>query len=194
MAWAAKAVFKLSNTWRNPAGGGQSGFPAPGSGGQTTGAPLVPRHEGAVEWTPEEPTKGRRTFLGARAPTRGVTGQQGFPPVEDAAQARPPGSMPNVPPIHGEAIMVWTPYYDRGAAAYVPNYGKLLVNPIGAGIVALSRPQATYGRAAQYLNGALWWTSQDIPTSVNLQGLTDPYALAAILDDIEIEAVVRTTG
>jgi len=89
---------------------------------------------------------------------------------------------------------VETPYYDRGAAAVVQNYGKVLENPIGAGIVALSRPQASYGGAAQYDYGALWWTSQAIPTSINLQGLTDPEALNEILGSVAVQAVVRTTG
>jgi hypothetical protein len=182
-------VFRLARTYDRPAAGAgpQRGFPAPGAGEQTTGAPLVPRHGGGVAWEPERPTQGRRTFFRP-------AGQQGFPEVENAAQRRAPGSMPNVPPIHGEAIMVWTPYYDRGADAYVPNYGKVLTNPIGAGVVALYRTQASYGPAAQYLNGALWWTSQDIPTSINLQGLTDPQGLIDILDSVQIQAVVRTTG
>lgn len=102
--------------------------------------------------------------------------------------------MPNVPLQYGLPIMVYTPYYDRGAAAYVPNYGKVLFNPIGAGIVAQYRPQASYGKAAQYANGALWWSSQAIPTTVNLQGLTDPRTLAAMLGPIKIQGVVRTTG
>lgn len=191
-------MFKLSNTWANPQAGGQQGFPAPGAGAQTTGPTLVPRHLGATEWTPERPTKGKRTFFGARTaspPAATVAGQQGFPAVESDPQRRPPGSMPNVPPLQpAQAIMVWTPYYDRGADAYVPNYGKVLYNPIGAGVVALYRPQASYGPAGQYINDAIWWTSQAIPTSVNLQGLTDPFGLAEILDDIEVQAVVRTTG
>ncbi len=183
-------MFRVSNTFNaETAAGSQRGFPAPGAGGQTTGLPLAPQHGGAVEWEPERPTKGKRTFWGAAQP-RG--GQQGFPGVEDAPQARPAGSMPNVPPMQPPtAIMVWTPYYSRGADAYAPNFGRVLVNPIGAGVVALQRPQASYGQAAQYIQGALWWTSQDIPTSVNLQGLTDPYALADILDDVTVQAVMR---
>jgi hypothetical protein len=190
-------MFRLSNTWAQPSSGGQSGFPAPGAGAQTTGGPFVPKHPGAVEWTPERPTKGRRTFFRQAkrgSPNEGVSGQQGFPSVENDAQRRPPGSMPNVPPVYGGNIQVWTPYYSRGADAYVQNYGKLLTNPIGAGVVALQTPQASYGGAAQYFDGQLFWTSQVIPTNIPLQGLTDPEELAAILDGIDIQAVVRTTG
>jgi hypothetical protein len=103
--------------------------------------------------------------------------------------------MPNVAPIYpAQPIEVVTPYYDRGAAATVQNFGKLLFNPIGAGIVAQSRPYASYGGAAQYADGALWWTSQVVPTTINLQGLTDPEALNEILGSTLVQAVVRTTG
>jgi hypothetical protein len=185
-------MFRLANTFNaaTPAGV-QQGFPPPGAGAQTTGPPLVPQHAGATEWAPERPTKGKRTFFKPGGPTGG---QQGFAPVENEAQRRPPGSMPNAPPIYGMPIFTETPYYDRGAAAFVPNFGKVLFNPIGAGIVALQRPQASYGGAAQYFDGMLFWTSQVIPTSINLQGLTDPEEMAAILNGIDIQAVMRTTG
>lgn len=103
--------------------------------------------------------------------------------------------MPAIAPMApGDAIYVYTPPYSRGAAAYAPNFGKVLVNPIGAGIDASYRPQASYGYAAQYHNGALWWTSQDIPTSINIQGLTDPEALAEIVGMENVIAMVKTTG
>ena len=102
--------------------------------------------------------------------------------------------MPNTPPAYGLPIFVETPYYDRGAAAFVPNFGKVLTNPIGAGVVALHRPQASYGPSAEYENGALWWVSQAVPTSIGLQGLTDPDTLAALLGQTSVQAVVRTTG
>jgi hypothetical protein len=99
--------------------------------------------------------------------------------------------MPNHPPVYGEAMEVWTPYYDRGAAAYVQNYGKLLTNPIGAGIAVQHRGAASYGAAGQYINGAIWWTSQAVPTSVGLQGLSSPEVLAALLGRMSVQAVVR---
>lgn len=128
------------------------------------------------------------SWLGAGTPTGG---QQGFAPPEDDAQMRPPGSMPNKPPVFGGVYMKWTPEYDRGAAAYVPNFGKVLTNPIGAGIPALQRPQSSYGPAAQFVNGAIWWANQVIPTSVNLTGLTSPEELEALLGTLQVQAVVR---
>ena len=102
--------------------------------------------------------------------------------------------MNNGPPIWGGVYQKYTEYYDRGAAAYVPNFGKVLVNAIGAGIFAPYRTQPSYGPAAQYANGAIWWTSQVIPTSLNLAGLSSPDELDAILGDLQVQAVVRTTG
>lgn len=102
--------------------------------------------------------------------------------------------MPNHPPIFGGVGYNVTPDMDRGASAYVPITGKVLYNPIGAGIPVKYRTQASYGPPAQYADGAIWWSTQNIPTGVNLRGLTSADELAEILDDIQIQAVVRTTG
>lgn len=182
-------VFKLARTFANPTqgAGAARGFPAPGDGEQTIGDFTPAPDESA--WQAIRPIKGRKTW---RDPVRDV--QQGFPSVEDQAQRRPMGSMPNRPPAYGLNIPVTTPYFSRGAAATVQNYGKIFTNPIGAGVVALHRPLPSYGSAGQYVNGAIWWTSQAIPTSFRLQGLNDPDALAAVLGPINVQAVVRTTG
>lgn len=185
-------VFRLSNSNPTPAAGAgsQRGFPSPGAGAQTTGqgSPRLPD----TPWRPRRPTQGRRTWL---RPATATGGAQGFPAPLGAAQGRPAGSMDNRDYVQsGLPVEVWTPEYSRGTAAWVPNYGKVLTNPIGAGIMANYRTQASYGGAAQYENGALWWTSQAIPTSVNLQGLTDPQVLSDILGSIYIQGVVRTTG
>jgi hypothetical protein len=102
--------------------------------------------------------------------------------------------MTNIPPQFGGNIAVETPYYSRGADAFVQNYGKVLYNPIGAGVQALSRPQASYGPSGQYIEGEIFWTSQVIPTSINLQSLTDPAELAALLDPLTVYAVARVNG
>lgn len=183
-------MFKLALTNKNSTAPDnvQRGFSAPGSGQQTTGAPW----EGGapqpyIPQVPLQPTKGRRSFFGVA-----VSGnaQRGFPSPNELQQ-RPPGSMPNKPPVFGGAIEVYTPYYDRGAAAYVQNFGKLLVNPIGAGIPVNARPSASYGPSAQYINGSIWWTSQAVPTSIGLQGLQGPATLAALLGRMNVQAVVR---
>lgn len=200
-------VFRLAATFNNPAGntGRQQGFPAPGAGQQFE--PISPGPNGGLDvhvygpstldyeplppWVPVRPDKGRKSWRNASSPSGG---QRGYPAPEDPGQERPPGSMDAYAPAYGGNIPVWTPYYDRGAAAWVQNYGKVLYDPIGAGVVALQRPQASYGPAATYADGAIWWTAQTVPTSVNLQGLTDPQELAALLSDVEVQAVYRTTG
>jgi hypothetical protein len=179
-------VFKLAQTWAKPVGS-QQGFPTIGAGQQSLAQYQPPPTR--VARTPVRPTKGFFSWL---FPEGG--GQQGMPGPLSPNQRRPAGTWGAGPPQYGLPIMVYTPYYDRGAAAYVPNYGKVMYNPIGAGVVAQYRPQASYGKAAQYANGALWWASQAIPTTVNLQGLTDPRTLAAMLGPIKIQGVVRTTG
>lgn len=181
-------VFQLARTFSNP-GGSQSGQPAIGAGAQTSGKhkPASP----SPPWDARRPTQGRRSWL---LPYKSASEQRGFPAPLNGKQKRPPGSMSNVPPIFGGVYQHETPYYDRGAAAFVPNFGYVLTNPIGAGVVARYRTQASYGPAGQYDNGAIWWTSQVVPTSINLQGLTDPEELASILDMTTIQAVVRTTG
>lgn len=178
-------MFKLATTFSKPSSS-QSGMPPIGAGAQTSG-PATPQTRG-TPWFSGRPTQGIRSWF---APSMSRSAQRGTPAPENPGQRRPDGSMPNVPPIFGGVAYVETPYYSRGAAAYVPNTGKVLTNPIGGGVVALHRPQASYGPAAQYADGAIWWSSQVIPTSIDLQGLTDPAALAAILDPLQIQAVVR---
>lgn len=181
-------VFQLARTFKKPDAGAnpQRGFPAPGSGAQTTGDFVPPPRDAA--WSAIRPTQGAPTYYDAAMPTGQ---QQGYPPPLDRAQRRPPGSMPNEVVVSGMPIAVWTPYYDRGAAAWVQNFGKVLTNPIGAGVQVRHRPQASYGSSAAYYNGVAFWTSQAVPTSVNLTGLTDPNVLAAVLGPINVQAAVR---
>lgn len=185
-------VFKLALTFGKPTQGGnaQRGFPAPGTGDQTVGefspAPAAPA------WAPVRPTQGRRSFWRPATP---AAEQRGFPVPQNPGQRRPAGSMDNRSYVNsGLPVPVVTPYFSRGAAATVQNYGKVFTNPIGAGVVARYRPQASYGKAAQYANGVIFFSNQAIPTSVNLQGLTDPAALQAVLGDINVQAAYRTTG
>ncbi len=184
-------VFKLTATYSNPGQGSnaQRGFPAPGSGAQTTGEHRPgPR---SVPWNPLRAFKGRRTWSDPTAPE---SAQRGFPGPQGATQRRTPGEIAvDIQPFGGHEDVV-TPYFSRGAAGTVVNLGQVLSNPIGAGVVALNRPQASYGPAGQYDAGAIWWTSQVIPTTIHLQGLNSPQVLAAILGPVNVQGVVRTTG
>ena len=179
-------VFKLSNTYQNPLqdAGLQRGFPAPGSGAQDTGAPsATDEGDAGAKWYPLAWVKGIAAWLKPQLP---AGEQRGFPVPLAPLQSRPPGSMPNVPPIFGGHRDTVTPFYDRGAAAVVPYFGRVLTNPIGAGRVALSRPQASYGGSPQYDNGAIWWVSQAIPTSLSLSGLTSAEELNALLGNMQV--------
>lgn len=182
-------VFKLALTYKEPSApaNAQRGFPAPGAGAQTTGGPSQ-RNPLPIPQGVTRATKGIRSWFMPSAPS---SGQRGFSDPGNAGQLRPNGTMPNVAPIYGLPIPVETPYYDRGAAAVVQNYGKVLTNPIGAGIVANNRVQASYGPSAEYHAGAVWWTSQAVPTSIGMQGLASPQTLAALLGRMNVQAAVR---
>lgn len=181
-------MFQLARTFKKPAKGAnvQRGFPSPGAGEQTSG-PFSPGPRD-MAWSSSRPTKGTRTFWDALL----MEGrQQGFPSPRGPGQERPAGSMPNTVVPDGMNHQVYTPYFSRGADAFVQNFGKILTNPIGAGVVAQHRPRASYGAPGQVMNGAILWTTQGIPTSVYGQGLTSPQVVAAILGPINVQAAVR---
>lgn len=179
-------MFKVAKTWSDPSQSGQRGFPAPGTGQQTVGQ-YSPPPRGPAPGN-DRPTKGLLSWLFPSA-----EGQRGFPSPENAAQHRPKGTMDRKVKTGGRPLSVWTPPYSRGSDAVVQNFGKVLTNPIGAGIQVKHRPQAFYGNAGQYLNHQIFWTSQAIPTSVRLQGLNSAADLSSIFNDIQIQGVVRVT-
>lgn len=138
--------------------------------------------------------KGTRSWGNPTAPT---DAQRGGPSPGNAAQARPAGSMPNAffrDFFGGPPLEIETPYFSRGAAAYVPQFGVVPTNPIGAGIFAPFRPRPYYAAPGTYEADQLFWLSQAIPTTVRLQGLSNADALAAVLGPTYVKAAVRTTG
>lgn len=181
-------MFRLERTFYNPADS-QSGFAEPGAGAQTTGEPsYASAYQEPIDPTPERPTKGLFSWLFPASPRSLQAGQ---PEPYGALQMRPPGSMPNKAPIDGITDFNWTPEYSRGADAFVPQTGYVLTNPIGAGIVAMQRPQASYGPAGQYVDGDIFWTAQSIPTTVELSGLLGPEQVAALVGNMNVQAMVR---
>lgn len=180
-------MFRLSLSSSAPTTGANSqrGQPAPGSGSQTTGPAIRANNTPDIPYVPERPTKGLRSWFRPAA-----NPQQSMPSPEDASQRRPPGSLTDQEMFGGVAYTE-TPYYDRGAAAFVPNFGRVVANVIGAGIFAPDRPLASYGQAATYENGMIFWTSQVIPTSVQLSSLEEAEGLAAIVGQTNVEAMVR---
>lgn len=181
-------MFKLQRTFYNPAES-QSGFAEIGAGAQTTGEPTWNAFvQEPIEATPERPTKGVFSWLFPASPRSQQAGQ---PEPENALQMRPPGSMPNVPVIDGIVDYVVSPEFSRGAGRFVPQMGYVLYNPIGAGIPALQRPQASYGPAGEYIDGAIFWASQTVPTSVDLNGLLGPEQVQALVGNMNVQAMVR---
>lgn len=190
--------FKPRNTFANPTNNAavNAGQPAPGAGAQwlPTTSPPPQAFDDPRPREPLHPTRGKRSWLTPSSP-RG--GQQGMASPLDALQSRPtdgPFAMDAIPPVSGLPIAVETPYYSRGAAAFVQNFGKVLYNPIGAGIPVPNRPQASYGPSGQYIEGSIFWTSQVIPTSIPPTALTSPQELADLLDPLTVYAVARVNG
>lgn len=58
--------------------------------------------------------------------------------------------------------------YSRGAEAYSPKFGTLNISPIGAGIYGPYRLPTIAGPGARYLQGAIWFDVQSIPTSIHM--------------------------
>lgn len=185
-------MFKLARTYNDPGQGqnAQRGFPAPGEGAQTTGEPSQPRvGDNSSVPLPVRGTKGVRSWLNSFL---GDGAQRGFPTPQNELEAYPAGLMNNHLVMDGNPDAVWTPYYSRGAAAIVQNFGKVTVNPIGAGVFAESRPQASYGPAAEYHNGQIWWTPQNQPTSIPSQSLVSVDDLSAALGPVNVQAAIRS--
>ena len=156
------------------------GFPAPGSGAQKTGGKKITKSKPVA---PREDTffAGKSTFL----PQSVSDFLRGFPIPESKNQKR--GKTIPVKTQSGP-IPVYTPDYSRGAAAVVQNYGQVFSNPIGAGIAYTHKLNAYNERPAEYHAGTIWFMNQTSPTSVNVQGLTSPQQLEAILGTVNILA------
>lgn len=181
-------MFKVERTFYDPAQS-RSGFAEIGAGAQTTGEPTFnAMWQEPVEAAPERPTKGIFSWLFPASPRSLQAGQ---PEPQGALQYRPPGSMPNVPVIDGIIDYVVSPEFSRGAGRYVPQSGYVLSNPIGAGVVVMQRPQASYGPAGEYVDGAIFWNSQSIPTSVDLASLLGPEQVEALVGNMNVQAMVR---
>jgi hypothetical protein len=58
--------------------------------------------------------------------------------------------------------------YSRGADAYAPKFGVLNISPIGAGIYGPYRLPTIAGPGARYLQGAIWFDVQSIPTTIRM--------------------------
>jgi hypothetical protein len=132
----------------------------------------------------------RAYFLPAQSPAQA---QRGFPAPLNQTETRAAYGQPfgNVAPFGGK-ILVQPRRRDLGASGYVPNFGKPFSNPIGAGVVALNRPQPSYGISSEYIAHALFWSSQTIPTTIPMGPLVSRDTMQALLGTINIKAVLPT--
>src|SRR6202012_3171155 len=112
------------------------------------------------------PPDGTNTWIMAATPMGLARGQ---PTPEQGNQRRDPRLNPVN--MFGGVIKAMPRRNDIGAAGYVPRFGVVLTNPIGAGIQARYRPLPYYGPAGQYVDHIIFWAQQTIPTSVRLSGL-----------------------
>jgi hypothetical protein len=58
--------------------------------------------------------------------------------------------------------------YSRGADAHAPQFGHVVINPIGAGAYAPYRLPTIAGPGARYEFSAIWFDVQTIPTSMEI--------------------------
>lgn len=130
-----------------------------------------------------------RSFFPPPSPSRT---QRGFPMPGGQPETRAAAGMPwpLVAPFGG-VIMVQPRRSDMGAAGFVMNFGKVLTDPIGAGVVAPHRPQAYYGQAGQYIDHTIFWAQRTIPTTIPLGPLTTPAELQALLGRVNVQAAIR---
>jgi hypothetical protein len=160
--------------------GFQSGAPNPAATQTGPGSPRW-RDQGYTAWSPARETS-PWSARGFPDPAEPEALQRGFGTPE-AIPVPDPGP-PSGP--YGKAIFVQTPYYDGGALMFAPKFGKILENPIGAGIQVPFRSYSSYYPSGQYDAGVIFWASEYIPTSIPSSALMTPDELEAILGNLEI--------
>lgn len=118
--------------------------------------------------------------------------QRGFPmPLGDDETRAAAGRPFRQVPMQSGPIFVQPQRNDLGAAGVVTVMGQIATNPIGAGICVPNRPQYSYGIAAQYIQGVMFWAQQTIPTTIPMGPLTSPAEMAALLGTVNVQAAVR---
>lgn len=87
-----------------------------------------------------------------------------------------------------------SPQWDRGADAFAPQFGRLNINPIGAGVYAPYRLPTIAGPGARYQWAAIWFDVQTIPTSLNINPTVPMETVNALLATSYVAGSYRTTG
>lgn len=118
--------------------------------------------------------------------------QRGFPMPLGQDETREASGRPLRPTMaQSFPIFVHPARSDMGARGVVSLFGQTFVNPIGAGVYAPNRPQASYGIAGQYVDHTIFWAQQTIPTTIPMGPLTSPAELAALLGIVNVQAALR---
>jgi hypothetical protein len=94
----------------------------------------------------------------------------------------------------GTPTYVHSRAYDRGGAAYAPQFGRLPINPIGAGVYAPYRIPTIAGPGARYVAGTIFFDVQSIPTSMPISPAVPIETVNALLATSRATGAYRTTG
>ncbi len=172
-------MFKPASTWNNPASPQslQRGQPAVGQGAQTTG-----------RWTGRTPPPPAPELQPAGTDTwttlTSASTQRGYEAPFDPGQQTTRSAQPFPQPL---PVLYNAPWPDRGADNFSPDFGQVTSNPIGGG-VQVSNPFDVHARgpAGQYFTDTIFWTSQVIPTSLDLQGLATPAEINAMVANLHV--------
>jgi hypothetical protein len=100
-----------------------------------------------------------------------------------------PATVPQPNPIY-----VTSPQFSRGADAHAPRFGKLNINPIGAGVYAPYRLPTIAGPGARYVFGAIWFDVQAISTSLQINPTVPIETVNALIAAGHVGPTYRTTG
>jgi hypothetical protein len=175
-------MFKLKNTYANPAApaNAQRGSPAPGTNGQQTGPARRPPGEPA--WVDRAPGKPRDTWFAAQDI---VDAQRGSPAPEGTSQAYQPGQVTQPVP-DGKQYYRETRQFSRGAQRNAPITGIVLSTPNPGAYVPFKPSVVPRYPLGQYINNTIFWTNQIIPTTVKLSGLQTEDAIDELLSTFKV--------
>jgi len=84
--------------------------------------------------------------------------------------------------------------YDRGAGAYSPKFGQLFANVIGAGVYAPYRLPTIAGPGARYVDSAIWFDVQVVPTSLQINPTIPIETMNALIAESSVGGSYLTTG
>lgn len=122
---------------------------------------------------------------------RPVSTQRGAPAPLSWWQRRPMGLR-----MHPQPQPQWlqSREYSRGAEAYSPKFGYLAFNPIGAGVTPQFALSAFSGPGGRYEYGAIFWSVNNVPTSIELNPSVPIETIDALIANGSVGGFTPTTG